>query len=258
MSVRLWVKPALLDGTELVLGGEDFHYLARVHRLAAGDDLTLFDGAGRQATARVLSVDGRHDAITLRRGDIEASALVRATAFTLIVALLKADKMDLVVQKATELGVAAIWPVACERSIVKLEPRRAEERVERWKKIAVEAARQSGRASVPEVLTPRPLAQALAEADARAPRLVFDERAESALAGALPAGGEPLDALVLATGPEGGFTRAEIAEARERGFAVVGLGPRVLRAETAAIAALAVLGWAVGDLRETGAIRTNG
>lgn len=251
MGVRLWVKPALLDGTELVLGGEDFHYLARVHRLAAGDDVTLFDGAGRQATARVVAVDGRHDAITLRRGDIEASALVRATAFTLIVALLKADKMDLVVQKATELGAARIIPVTTARAIARLDANtlRTMSRRSRWQKIAREASRQSGRLDVPEVESVTALTTALAASPKDALKLMLWEGArQTTLRSVLPPADEPPQQIVIAIGPEGGFTVEEVEAARHAGFTPVGLGPRILRTETAALVVLSILGYALGDL----------
>jgi 16S rRNA (uracil1498-N3)-methyltransferase len=149
--------------------------------------------------------------------------------------------MDLVVQKATELGVARILPFEAERSVVRLEPARAEERAGRWRRIASEAARQCGRADVPEVAAPAALDRALAALAPGTRTFVFH-----------PGGGTleaPAPAAVAAVvGPEGGLTDAEVRACEEAGATRAALGPRVLRAETAAIVAVALLQARFGDL----------
>lgn len=247
-GARLWVDPDRLKPGRLALGGADYRYLARVLRLREGDAVTLFDGAGREARSRVARVDAAAAAIELDVGEARPAARDPHRArVTLLIALLKGEKMDVAIQKATELGVARIVPVAAARSVVRLDGARGATRVVRWRRIAREAARQCERADAPEVAEPVAFADALGAGAADALRLVFHEGARAApLRGALPA--EPPPEIVLAVGPEGGFETREIALAREAGFVAVGLGPRVLRAETAVIAGLAVLGYAVGDL----------
>jgi 16S rRNA (uracil1498-N3)-methyltransferase len=222
------------------LRGEAFHYLAHVLRARRGDRLVLFDGAGREAEATVDIVGD--DALVLTAGEPRAAAPA-GVPVTLLLSLLKGEKMDLVVQKATELGVARVVPLASAHAVVRLDGDRRESRRARWQKIAADAARQCGRADVPEIaeiLTPQ---EAFAAAPARAMRLVFHERdappLRRVLGDALP------EEVVAAVGPEGGFAAAEIEAARAAGFLPAGLGPRVLRAETAAIAALAVLAFAL-------------
>ena len=242
---RLWVER--LAAGRLAVGGADYRYLARVLRLGPGAELTLFDGRGQEARARIADIDGSRGELVLEAEPPEARQATAAIAITLLVALLKAEKMDLVVQKATELGVARIVPVRAARSVVRLDAARATSRVARWRKIAREAARQCGRVGLPEVEEPRDLRDALVEAPEDAWKAIFFEGARaSSLRAALPA--KPAKAVVLAIGPEGGFEEAEVELAREAGFDVVGLGPRILRAETAALAALAAVGYALGDL----------
>jgi len=242
---RLWV-PHLAAG-RVAVSGADYRYLARVLRLGPGAPVTIFDGRGREARARVAVVDAGRGELVLEAEAPEAQAAPAALDLTLLIALLKAEKMDLVVQKATELGVARIVPVCAARSVVRLDPTRAAAKATRWRKIAREAARQCGRSGVPAIAEPCDLAEALKAGPGDAWRAIFFEGARaSSLRAALP--DEPATAAVLAVGPEGGFEDAEIELARAAGFVVIGLGPRTLRAETAALAALAAVGYALGDL----------
>ena len=242
---RLWV-PQLAAG-RVAVSGADYRYLARVLRLGPGAPVTLFDGRGREARARVEVVDAGRGELVLWAEAPEAQAAPAALDLTLLIALLKAEKMDLVVQKATELGAARIVPVRAARSVVRLDPARAAAKVTRWRTIAREAARQCGRSGVPAIAEPCDLAEALKVGPGDAWRAIFFEGARaSSLRAALP--DEPATAAVLAVGPEGGFEDAEIDLARAAGFAVIGLGPRTLRAETDALAALAAVGYALGDL----------
>ncbi len=236
---RLWV-PRLAQGA-LRVTGDDHHYLAHVLRAAPGEEVILFDGRGGEARARVGAVAG--DAIGLDVGEVRRTPAPRLEV-TLLLALLKGEKMDLVVQKATELGASRIVPVLAERSVLRLDPGRAGTRIARWQKIAREAARQSGRADAPAIAAPEPPEAAFAGASGL--RVLFHERADLPLRRVLPTA--PPARAAVATGPEGGFTDAEVEAAAAAGFAVCGLGPRVLRAETAAIVALAVIGFSVGDL----------
>ena len=220
--------------------GADHHYLARVLRLRAGDSVVLFDGAGAECDARLERVGERSSALRIEARRKAPAA--RGPAITLLMGLLKGDKMDLVVQKATELGAARLVPVVTSRSVAKTDARRP-----RWLKIAREAARQSGRADLPELGPVTDLHEALAGAPKDALRLMFWEEArDRPLRGALPSAPPP--AVVLAIGPEGGFSAEEVAVARTHGFVLVGLGARTLRAETAALAAVVLLSHALGEL----------
>jgi 16S rRNA (uracil1498-N3)-methyltransferase len=164
-------------------------------------------------------------------------------AITLIQAVPRGDRMDLVLQKTTELGVARIVPVLTSRSVA----RPPADRARRWQTIAAEAARQSGRADVPSVGAPLPLAEALPLAAPCARRFaLWEEERERPLRRAL--GDAPGPTLALLVGPEGGLAPAEVEQARAAGFVTVGLGPRILRVETAAIVAVALVQAAAGAL----------
>jgi 16S rRNA (uracil1498-N3)-methyltransferase len=247
---RLFVDPARLADEIVVVSGEDHRYLTRVLRLAAGDAVTFFDGVAVEADARIIRVGPR--ALEARIEERRAVAADERPHVTLIQALTKGDKLDLVVQKATELGVERIIPVTSARSVPRLEAMRAAGRRSRWQKIARDAARQSGRADVPEVEPVTPIATAVGAAPKDAFKLMLWEGARQhplrrALPGDASSGDRPRQ-IVIAIGPEGGFSAEEVELARAAGFAAVGLGPRILRTETAALVALSILGFALGDL----------
>jgi 16S rRNA (uracil1498-N3)-methyltransferase len=247
LMARLFVLPERLHEETVVLGGEDHRYLVRVLRLRAGDEVVLFDGAGQEARARIERVGPR--AAELRVLERTASAGTMGPEVTLLVGIPKGDKMELVVQKATELGVARIVPMRTARSIGPAEVARQAARRQRWIKIAREAARQCGRNDVPDVAATVELPAALAALPQDALRLLFWEDARSVgLRDRLSQHGSRPARIVVAVGPEGGFDADEVENARRAGFEVVGLGPRTLRAETAAMAALAIVGFALGDL----------
>jgi 16S rRNA (uracil1498-N3)-methyltransferase len=237
---RLWV--AQLGSGRLTVAGDAFHHLAHVLRARTGEEIVLFDGGGRQARAHLVGVGDA--ALDLEVGAVEV--VPRAAEITLLVALLKADKLDLVVQKTTELGVARIVPLATERGVVRMADERRAGRLERWRRIAREAARQCGRADVPEVTSVVDLADAVAAAPIAPLRVILHEEPGQPRLRALAA--TPPGASVAAVGPEGGFTAAEIATAKGAGFAVASLGSRVLRAETAAVVTVALLAHLAGDL----------
>ncbi len=244
MSCRLYVTPPLAPG-ERTLTGEDHHYLFRVRRLRPGDQVVLFDGEGHQAEAIVTAIAA--DTATVAVGAVAASPSTPRPHVVVLQALIKNERMDWCVQKLVELGVAAIVPVAAARSVVKLEPQRAERRQSRLAAIARDAARQSGRTTVPEIRPVQPLADAVASvADSDLKLLLWARARDVSLRHSLP--GAAPDRIAILIGPEGGFEIDEVDCARAAGFVPVGLGPRTLRAETAAITAVAALGFALGDL----------
>ncbi|HET6150802.1 MAG TPA: 16S rRNA (uracil(1498)-N(3))-methyltransferase [Polyangia bacterium] len=246
---RLFVPREQWIGSRAVVDGDAHRHLTRVLRARPGDALCLFDGQGGEIDAVVETIE--RDRTTLSLGAPRAAAIVAGARIVLLQSLARGERMDWIIQKTTELGVTRVVPVAAERSVARLSAAEAPARRARWQKIAREAARQCGRADVPDVGTPVALAGALE-----------DSRAELAAAGgagfALWEGsrGRPLRvalavaprAVALLVGPEGGFTDGEIAAAEAAGFQVAGLGPRILRVETAAVVAVALAQAAAGGL----------
>jgi 16S rRNA (uracil1498-N3)-methyltransferase len=234
---RIFVPPERLDGDRVTLTGEAHKHLAKVLRLQEGDDVLVFDGRGHEIEARVASVGARQ--IDLALGARRALA-APPVAITLLQAVPRGERMDLLVQKTTELGVAAIVPVIAQRSVARPPAGRAR----RWQTIASEAARQSGRADVPVVAEVLELDAALSAAKGMRLLLWEEERGTSLRAALEKVASE----VALLVGPEGGWTAEEVEAARRAGFVPVGLGPRVLRVETAAIVAVALVQAAAGGL----------
>ncbi len=236
---RVYLAPERIAGDRAALHPEARHYLADVLRLAPGAAVEVFDGAGASWEARI---EPGYEVLALgpRRTAAPAPA-----AIWLLVALAKGEKLDLVVQKATELGAARIAPFAAERSVVRLAAEKGEERARRWRRIAEEAARQCGRADLPEVPPPAPLRQALDAAPPGYARILFHPEGGAPVARLAPA---PAAGYVAVVGPEGGLAPDEVRACEEAGAVRASLGPRTLRAETAAIAAVALLQARFGDL----------
>jgi len=248
---RFYAPPAAFapDGAAVVLSAEESRHLRDVLRLRAGDEAFVFDGEGREFACAVTRAGGRGEGARLEvRREAAPPRPESPLDLTLAVGLLKGEKFDLVVQKATELGASRVVPVLTKRADVRLRDERdAASRVERWRRLALEAAKQSGRARLPAVETPA----AFDAFVARAPRggelrLLFAERDGRGLDEAAPESAPAVSALV---GPEGGWDDAELEEARRLGWRLVTLGGRTLRAETAAIAVATILQHRFGDVR---------
>jgi 16S rRNA (uracil1498-N3)-methyltransferase len=237
---RLFVPPERLGGGRVTIAGDEHRHLARVLRARPGTAVTLFDGAGAEVEARVLRVGRDETELELESRRLPAAAPPPGP-LTLLTAVPRGGRMDVLVQKTCELGVARIVPVTTERSVVRPEPGRSA----RWEKIAREASRQCGRADVPAVDAPVALLAALAAPGLPAVRLVlWEQQRGRPFRSAL---GTPAPTVVL-VGPEGGFAPGEIAAAEAAGFVPVALGPRILRVETAAIVAVALVAEAYGEL----------
>jgi 16S rRNA (uracil1498-N3)-methyltransferase len=241
-SLRLYVEREL-DGTSLVLDESEAHYLGHVLRLKLGDRLVVFNGRGTERDASVEALQKRGATLELKaaRAPLPESAL----DLTLVQALPKSDAMDMIVQKITELGVRTLMPVYSEFSVVKLDAERSERRVDHWRKIAQSACEQCGRHTPPRIEAPAPLAAALDALPAGPERLALEPATPRTLAGHanLKSG------LIVAVGPEGGFGATDWRRLDAAQFARVRLGPRVLRAETAAIAVCAIAQSQWGDLK---------
>lgn len=217
------------------------HHVERVLRLAPGDALTLFNGEGGEYPGRLLSL-GKTPVAEL--GACQQTDRESPLAITLAQSLASGDKMDWVLQKAVELGASAIAPVASSRSVVKLSGERAEKRVEHWRQIVASACEQCGRNRLPQVAELTSLTAYLAR-----PRTDGNLRLILAPGAALKLSDLPRPTAVeLLVGPEGGFTEDEIRAARLAGYQAVRLGPRILRTETAGLAALTALQLLWGDM----------
>ncbi|HXS73940.1 MAG TPA: 16S rRNA (uracil(1498)-N(3))-methyltransferase [Rhodanobacteraceae bacterium] len=242
-TIRIHVDQMLSVGAELALPQQAAAHLARVLRLRGGDGVTLFNGDGQDYLAELIAVSPRE--VRVRVLDARFNVSESPLRITLAQALARSEKMDWVVQKATELGVAEIVPLVTERSEVRLDDARARKRQEHWQAVAISACEQSGRARVPMIAAVQPLRAWLDSAGERtsAMRLALLPGGELA-ARAL---GDLGNHAVLAVGPEGGFGEMDDAALRDAGFRGLRLGPRVLRTETAGIAAVAALQSRYGD-----------
>jgi 16S rRNA (uracil1498-N3)-methyltransferase len=230
-----------LAGQTVDLDPAAAHHAARVLRLTLGDALTLFDGTGGEYAATLARIDKRGAAVRIERFvPVERES---SLALTLAQGIVATDAMDSAIRKATELGVTAIQPLVTARSAPMPDGERGDKRVAHWRQIAVAAAEQSGRNRIPEIAVPRVLAEWLPAW--RGSGIVFLPDAKRSLAGIAA----PAPPLAVMIGPEGGFDERESEMARARGFHALRLGPRVLRADTATAAALAVVQSAWGDWR---------
>lgn len=233
------------DQTSVTLRDDEARHLRSVLRLGPGDRVYVFDGTGREFECEVAKP--KKDSVELMVvSEVEPARRESPLKLTLAVALLKGDKFDLVVQKTTELGVVSIIPVETKLADIKLRDERdADKRVQRWQRIALEAAKQTGRALVPEVERPRDFEAFAAETDEC---LFFSERDGVSLETAIRDIGVAT-ALTAVVGPEGGWTDVEIEAARGNNWKIITLGGRILRAETAAIAVTTLLQHRFGDLK---------
>lgn len=239
---RLYVEAPLCPGPEVELPAGAAAHAVRVLRLRPGDPVTLFNGDGREYAARLVEVGRRARAVI---DSVGAPARESPLRITLLQAIARGEKMDWIVQKATELGVARITPVSTARSGVRLDAARADKRREHWHAVAIAACEQCGRNVVPVIDAPVELAAWPREADAgdRGARWMLRPDAGTRPRDLRLAPGRP----TLAIGPEGGFDEADTTVLAAQGFRGLALGPRVLRTETAGIAALAALQALYGD-----------
>jgi 16S rRNA (uracil1498-N3)-methyltransferase len=252
---RYFVETRQFQSDSVKLMGEDAHHVQRVMRMKAGDRIIVSDGAGREALAVIR---------TLAQNEVEADLEEELPmtgepkwSVTIAQSLPKGDKMETVIQKGTEIGAAAFQPFQSERMIVHYDDKKEQKRIERWRKIAKEAAEQAHRSVIPAiapVMSWRQLMAAIPAYDAAF--LCYEKEGGSASAGlrsALQAvlreqpPGKALK-LLLIVGPEGGFTEREAAEAGQAGARIVGLGRRILRTETAGMVGLACLLYEAGEM----------
>ncbi|MAM87631.1 MAG: 16S rRNA (uracil(1498)-N(3))-methyltransferase [unclassified Hahellaceae] len=250
---RIYIDPAEHGGLaatmaqpdrQLQLTGQTAHYLATVLRLREGDSIVLFDGLGSEFEAIIGAGSKRSLSVQLQN---ETPGLLPSPCrITLAQGVSKGDRMDFAIQKATELGVHRIVPLLTSRCDVKLDEDRRAKRLRHWQQIAISAAEQCGRSDIPEIL---PFTQLHAWLDeGHRGFILHPANADAAQLNPMAAGiAEPC----LLVGPEGGFSEDEVDAALKTGYQAWTLGPRILRTETAPLAALTILQWQAGDLRKT-------
>lgn len=238
---RIYTPQSLSPHQLLELEAGPSRHLAGALRLGAGDAFTLFNGDGGEYPATIDAVEKKRVRVTL--GERADRNIESPLSIHLGIAISRGERMDWIVQKCTELGVTEITPLFTERTEVKLKGERADKKLAHWQHIAISACEQCGRNTLPRI---NPLAHLASWCDSELPplRLVLHHRSDSGL----PADPSSPAALALLIGPEGGLSEAEILSAQAQKFASLTLGPRVLRTETAPLAAIAILQARWGDM----------
>jgi 16S rRNA (uracil1498-N3)-methyltransferase len=241
---RVYVDAPLAAGRRVSLEGSAASHLIRVLRLKSGETLTLFNGQGGEHAATIA--EARSGRLTVEVGAASAVERESGLVLTLAQGVSRGERMDLVVQKATELGVSHLVPLLTERSVVRLTAQQSDRKVNHWRAIVAAACEQCGRNRLPAVAAPVPLAEFLegGAAATAGTRLLLSPTGTTTLKD-VP---RPAAGVTVLVGPEGGLTDEEEKSATAAGFTALRLGPRVLRTETAAIAALALLQEQFGDL----------
>jgi 16S rRNA (uracil1498-N3)-methyltransferase len=239
---RIYAPDTLAPGALLPLRDTAAHHLARVLRAAVGDAVVVFND-GVEFSATIARIDKHGVTVKINSG----AAVDRESPLPCMLAqaISSGERMDLTLQKAVELGVRSVQPLYSERSVVRLDAERTVKRVEHWREVMISACEQCGRNVVPGIVSPQPVVEWLGALPAPLGdelRILLSPHAEQRLAD-LP----PPASVTLLAGPEGGFTPFETEFAQKRGFVALRLGPRVLRTETAALAALAALNTRWGD-----------
>lgn len=240
---RIHVPGPLEVGTEVTLPAQAGEHLVRVLRLEAGALLTLFDGRGGEYSASLMPRTGKP--VRVRVSQHLRVERESPLGITLLQGVARGERMDLIVQKATELGVTRIVPILAERSVVKVDASRRVRKLEHWQAIAISACEQCGRNRLPYVGEPTPLGDAIAALPGESLRCLL--AADGATSFAASVAGHANRSIALLIGPEGGLADNEAQFARAHGFIACRLGPRIMRTETAGLAALATLQAIAGD-----------
>ena len=239
---HFFVKPEQISGKEAYIEGPDWNHAANVLRVRPGEQVLLSAGEDWDYLCTVREVDRAGQRVLLSVLEENRDTRELPVKISLYQGLPKSDKMELIIQKAVELGAARVIPVETARCVVKLDRKKAESKRSRWQAISESAAKQSGRSVIPEVAMPMPFAAALKEAADSDIRLIPYENAEGMertrriLESVVP--GQKIAVFI---GPEGGFEETEIRQAEEAGFEAVTLGKRILRTETAGFVVLSLL-----------------
>jgi 16S rRNA (uracil1498-N3)-methyltransferase len=257
--IRIFLPPQKLTSDQITIDDENARYLSIVLRVRPGELITIFDGTGHRYLCRIIQVHKKE--VVAEKVGMETCSAESPVAITLAQGLPKADKMDFIIQKSTELGVSRIIPLITERSQV-----RHTEKIERWRKIALSASQQSGRGRIPEIeeivsieeflkntpLTPLDRGEQfppLKKGDEGGfLNILFSEEQKEINLKNILNDFNAVKNIVLLIGPEGGFTKIEVSAAVKKGFIEASLGPRILRTETAPIAAISIIQYELGDM----------
>lgn len=243
---RFYIDPQTIGRSIPRITGPDVKHMKKVLRLAPGDRIILFDGTGFEYDARIAGFSENGAEVEIlghNRSETESSL-----ELTIAMGFLKENKMDDLVRHLTELGMNRWIPVICERAIARPDEHRMRERVRRWETIAIEAMKQCGRAKMPEINGMQTFREVLLSAGEYDRRIIFWENETTPL---LSQNIRNPQRVLLMLGPEGGFTNEEIEDARHAGFESLSLGPRILRAETAALAACTLVQYLHGDFKKS-------
>ena len=236
---RLFLPPEKLSSKQITITGENARYLSLVMRVRPGDALTIFDGLGYKYTCKILQCH-KKEILAEKIGKAPYS-VESPVSITLAQGITKGDKMDFIIQKSTELGVRKIIPLITVRSQI-----RHTEKIGRWRKIALSASQQSGRDRIPEIDEPTFFDEFINERFIQNNKIknkgiIFSEEHRDRNLKQVLSGLKNMKDIILLIGPEGGFAKEEVRAANEKGFITASLGPRILRAETASIAAISII-----------------
>jgi 16S rRNA (uracil1498-N3)-methyltransferase len=242
---RFYIPNPDIDDGLLKIEGDEVKHIRKVLRLKAGDEIVVFDGVGKEFEGRIVEEGRSSVRVQIQRilSPIGDSPL----EVTLAQSLLKGEKMDYLIQKATELGVKGIIPFLSSRSVPVLEKSRSLKRHRRWEKIAIEASKQCGRGMIPRIEPLQDYSDMLRAASTDHLRLILWEREGIKLKEVLKRS-EEKTRIFFVIGPEGGFSQGEVEEAKRHGFVAVTLGRRIIRAETASLCFLGILQYERGDI----------
>lgn len=244
---RFFVPPEDFSTEDSVtISGDLFRHIAKVLRLKNGTQVILADGKGKEFLGVIKEIGRNNLAVTLQKNSTIPST-PKGPAITLYQGMPKGDKMELILQKTTELGVAEVIPFLADRSISRIGKKEESGKIIRWQRIVQEAARQSGRSSIPTVAIAKGLPEIVNSSEHSVKLLLWEEEKSNMLKETLFSLPKP-ETVAIIVGPEGGISSAEAAIAKESGFIPVSLGERILRSETAALAMLAILQFYWGDL----------
>lgn len=247
---RFFVSEELNAGKQYSITGQDAAHIGKVLRMQPGETILLVDCLGNAWQSRLIALSPQKVEVVAE--DCREDSSEPPLKVILVQGLPKGDKFDLIIEKSAELGVSVIIPVRTRRTVVNLASAKAEKRLERWQRIAEEAAKQSGRAFVPRVEPLGDFARVVSDLPSHGLALIpWEGEKQRSLKEVIAQGKEPKDPITVLIGPEGGWDEEEVRLAQKRGAIPVSLGPRILRTETAGLAVLAILMYQLGDLGGT-------